>query len=132
LIGTLATALAVLVWYIFAPQCASTLAVIRRETGSWKWMAVTFAYMLTLAYSRFRQWLRAERSCGELCWNNEDPRHAVGAQLYASPKIDNHQCGAPARPLFWSSSSFLGTIALCRCRRHPWRYWARARSKNSI
>ena len=47
---TLATALSLLVWYIFAPQCASTLAVIRRETGSWKWMAVTFAYMLTLAY----------------------------------------------------------------------------------
>ena len=39
-----------LAWYIFAPQCASTLAVIRRETGSWKWMAVTFAYMLALAY----------------------------------------------------------------------------------
>jgi ferrous iron transport protein B len=47
---SLATALAVLVWYIFAPQCASTLAVIRRETGSWKWMAVTFGYMLALAY----------------------------------------------------------------------------------
>jgi ferrous iron transport protein B len=47
---TLATALSLLVWYIFAPQCASTLAVIRRETGSWKWMAVTFSYMLTLAY----------------------------------------------------------------------------------
>src|SRR5262249_53879101 len=47
---SLATALAVLVWYIFAPQCASTLAVIRRETGGWRWMAVTFGYMLTLAY----------------------------------------------------------------------------------
>jgi ferrous iron transport protein B len=47
---SLATALAVLAWYIFAPQCASTLAVIKRETGSWKWMAVTFAYMLALAY----------------------------------------------------------------------------------
>ena len=46
----LATALALLVWYIFAPQCASTLAVIRRETGSWRWMAITFAYMLALAY----------------------------------------------------------------------------------
>lgn len=44
------TALSLLAWYIFAPQCASTLAVIRRETGSWKWMAVTFAYMLALAY----------------------------------------------------------------------------------
>ena len=48
---SLATALAVLVWYIFAPQCASTLAVIRRETGSWKWMAVTFGYILALAYA---------------------------------------------------------------------------------
>jgi ferrous iron transport protein B len=48
---SLATALALLVWYIFAPQCASTLAVIKRETGSWRWMAVTFAYMLVLAYA---------------------------------------------------------------------------------
>ncbi len=47
---SLATALALLVWYIFAPQCASTLAVIKRETGSWWWMAVTFGYMLALAY----------------------------------------------------------------------------------
>jgi ferrous iron transport protein B len=47
---SLATALSLLAWYIFAPQCASTLAVIRRETGSWKWMAVTFFYMLALAY----------------------------------------------------------------------------------
>jgi ferrous iron transport protein B len=47
---SLATALSVLVWYIFAPQCASTLAVIRRETGGWQWMAVTFAYMFALAY----------------------------------------------------------------------------------
>jgi ferrous iron transport protein B len=48
---SLATALSLLAWYIFAPQCASTLAVIRRETGSWKWMAATFAYMLILAYA---------------------------------------------------------------------------------
>ncbi|MBO4224897.1 ferrous iron transporter B [Bradyrhizobium neotropicale] len=47
---SLATALSLLVWYIFAPQCASTLAVIRRETGGWRWMAVTFFYMLALAY----------------------------------------------------------------------------------
>jgi ferrous iron transport protein B len=39
-----------LAWYVLAPQCASTLAVIKRETGSWRWMAITFAYMLTLAY----------------------------------------------------------------------------------
>lgn len=48
---SLATALSMLAWYIFAPQCASTLAVIRRETGSWTWMAVTFTYMLVLAYA---------------------------------------------------------------------------------
>jgi len=48
---SLATALSLLAWYIFAPQCASTLAVIRRETGSWKWMAATFGYMLMLAYA---------------------------------------------------------------------------------
>jgi ferrous iron transport protein B len=48
---SLATALSMLAWYIFAPQCASTLAVIRRETGSWGWMATTFAYMLVLAYA---------------------------------------------------------------------------------
>src|SRR6202040_1843367 len=47
---SLATALAMLAWYIFAPQCASTLAVIRRETGSWRGMAITFGYMLSLAY----------------------------------------------------------------------------------
>src|SRR3984893_2149467 len=47
---SLATALAMLAWYIFAPQCASTLAVIRRETGSWRRMAITFGYMLALAY----------------------------------------------------------------------------------
>ena len=48
---SLATALSFLVWYIFAPQCASTLAVIRRETGGWTWMWVTFGYMLALAYA---------------------------------------------------------------------------------
>jgi ferrous iron transport protein B len=48
---SLATALALLAWYVFAPQCASTLAVIRRETGGWKWMWLTFGYMLVLAYA---------------------------------------------------------------------------------
>jgi ferrous iron transport protein B len=47
---SLGTALALLAWYVFAPQCASTLAVIKRETGGWKWMWVTFFYMLALAY----------------------------------------------------------------------------------
>ena len=47
---SLATALSLLAWYIFAPQCASTLAVIKRETGGWRWMWITFGYMLALAY----------------------------------------------------------------------------------
>lgn len=47
---SLATALALLAWYVFAPQCASTLATVKRETGSWMWMAVLFGYMLALAY----------------------------------------------------------------------------------
>ncbi len=48
---SLATALALLAWYVFAPQCASTLAVIRRETGGWRYMFITFFYMLALAYA---------------------------------------------------------------------------------
>jgi ferrous iron transport protein B len=48
---SLATALSFLVWYVFAPQCMSTLAVVRRETGSWFWPGVMFAYMFTLAYA---------------------------------------------------------------------------------
>ncbi|MBN9005632.1 MAG: ferrous iron transporter B [Rhizobiales bacterium] len=47
---SLATALAFLAWYVFAPQCASTLAVIKRETGGWRWMWITFFYMLSMAY----------------------------------------------------------------------------------
>ncbi|NLH82816.1 MAG: ferrous iron transport protein B [Phyllobacteriaceae bacterium] len=47
----LSTALSFLVWYVFAPQCASTMAVIRRETNSWVWPAVHFAYMFVLAYA---------------------------------------------------------------------------------
>ncbi|WP_421991788.1 ferrous iron transport protein B [Roseococcus sp.] len=47
---SLATALAFLAWYVFAPQCAATLAVIRRETGSRGWAWFTFGYMLALAY----------------------------------------------------------------------------------
>jgi ferrous iron transport protein B len=47
---SLATALSVLAWYVFAPQCLSTLAVIRRELNSWRMMLVAFGYMLALAY----------------------------------------------------------------------------------
>jgi ferrous iron transport protein B len=48
---SLATALAFLAWYVFAPQCVATLSVIRRETGSRGWMWFSFGYMLALAYA---------------------------------------------------------------------------------
>ena len=47
---SLATALALLVWYVLAPQCISTLAVVRRETNSWKWSLVVLFYLTALAY----------------------------------------------------------------------------------
>ncbi len=47
---SLPTALAFIAWYVFAPQCASTLAVVRRETNSWRWPVIMFVYMLSLAY----------------------------------------------------------------------------------
>ena len=47
---SLATALSLLAWYVFAPQCISTLAVIRRETNSWKVMAASAGYLAGLAY----------------------------------------------------------------------------------
>jgi ferrous iron transport protein B len=47
---SLPTALALLAWYVFAPQCAATLGVVKRETNSWRWPAVLFLYMITLAY----------------------------------------------------------------------------------
>ncbi len=47
---SVASALALMVFYVFACQCMSTLAVCRRETGSWLWTCGMFGYMTTLAY----------------------------------------------------------------------------------
>ncbi len=47
---SVATALSLMVFFALCCQCASTLAVIRRETGSWKWPAFAFTYMTVLAY----------------------------------------------------------------------------------
>ncbi|MEO5970913.1 MAG: ferrous iron transporter B [Bdellovibrionia bacterium] len=47
---SIATALSLLVWYVLACQCFSTLAVTRRETNSWRWPAFMFLYMTSLAY----------------------------------------------------------------------------------
>jgi ferrous iron transport protein B len=48
---TLATALALLAWYVFAPQCLATLAAVRRETNSWRWATFMFVYLMVLAYA---------------------------------------------------------------------------------
>lgn len=47
---SLPTALAFLAWFVFAPQCLSTIAVTRRETNGWKWPAFMLAYLFALAY----------------------------------------------------------------------------------
>ncbi len=47
---TLGGALALMIFFAFAMQCTSTMAVVRRETNSWKWPAIQFLYMLALAY----------------------------------------------------------------------------------
>ncbi len=48
---TLPTALAFLAWFVFAPQCISTIAVVRRETNGWKWPGFMLAYLFALAYA---------------------------------------------------------------------------------
>jgi ferrous iron transport protein B len=47
---TLPTALAFLAWFVFAPQCLSTIAVARRETNGWKWPMFMVGYLFGLAY----------------------------------------------------------------------------------
>ena len=47
----MATALALLVWYVFAPQCLSTLATVKRETGGWTLPLAMAGYLFALAYA---------------------------------------------------------------------------------
>ncbi|MGZ5235937.1 MAG: ferrous iron transporter B [Caldimonas sp.] len=47
---SLATAFSLLAWYVFAPQCISTLAVVKRETNSWRYPILMAAYLFALAY----------------------------------------------------------------------------------
>src|ERR1700733_3263012 len=48
---SLPTALSLLAWYVFAPQCLSTLATVRRETNSWRYPLIMAGYMFALAYA---------------------------------------------------------------------------------
>jgi ferrous iron transport protein B len=47
---SVATAYALLAWFVFAPQCLSTLAVVRRETNSWRYPVLMASYLFALAY----------------------------------------------------------------------------------
>ena len=47
---SIATAYSLLAWYVFAPQCISTLAVVKRETNSWRYPVLMAAYLFALAY----------------------------------------------------------------------------------
>jgi ferrous iron transport protein B len=47
---TLATGISLLLFYLFAMQCMSTLAIVKRETKSWRWPIIQFTYMTTIAY----------------------------------------------------------------------------------
>ena len=62
---SLATAYSLLAWFVFAPQCLSTLAVVRRETNSWRYPLLMALYLFALAYAaafatyRITTWLGA-------------------------------------------------------------------------
>ena len=51
LFWSLPTALAFLMWFVFAPQCISTIAITRRETNGWKWPLFMVGYLFLLAYA---------------------------------------------------------------------------------
>lgn len=46
----LATAWSILIFFVFSLQCSSTLVILKKETGSWKYPAIAFSYLLTIAY----------------------------------------------------------------------------------
>lgn len=48
---SLATALSLLAWYVFAPQCLSTLVTVRRETNTWRYPLIMTAYLFAIAYA---------------------------------------------------------------------------------
>ena len=48
---SLATALSLLAWFVFAPQCLATLATVKRETGGWTMPLIMAGYLFALAYA---------------------------------------------------------------------------------
>ena len=58
------TGVSLMVFFVLACQCMSTLAVVRRESGSWKWPAFMFAYQTALAYTASLIVFQAGRALG--------------------------------------------------------------------
>ena len=48
---SLATALSLMAWYVFAPQCISTIAAVRRETNGWRYPLLMVGYLFAMAYA---------------------------------------------------------------------------------
>ncbi len=61
---SLATALSLLAWYVFAPQCLSTLATVKRETGGWRMPVIMMTYLFGLAYLASFLTYRIAMACG--------------------------------------------------------------------
>ena len=61
---SLPTALAFLAWFVFAPQCLSTLAIMKKETNGWKWPIFAFSYLFVLAYVAAGLTYHAARAVG--------------------------------------------------------------------
>lgn len=61
---SIATALSLLAWYVFAPQCISTLATVKRETGGWKMPLIMMGYLFALAYLASFITYRVALACG--------------------------------------------------------------------
>lgn len=61
---SMATALSLLAWYVFAPQCISTIATVKRETGGWRMPIMMLAYLFALAYLASFITYRIALACG--------------------------------------------------------------------
>jgi ferrous iron transport protein B len=61
---SIATALSLLAWYVFAPQCLSTIATVKRETGGWKMPMIMLGYLFALAYLASFITYRIALACG--------------------------------------------------------------------
>jgi ferrous iron transport protein B len=61
---SIATGLSLLAWYVFAPQCLSTLAVVKRETNSWRYPLIMVGYLFAMAYVAAFLTYRVALFCG--------------------------------------------------------------------